>query len=110
MLLLSTCLYPPLITSWKLQELWGVAIVPALQGLGLGLDLAFPRPYSNLGVVRINTKIILAKLTHTHTHTHKKKSVLMSMIGVMKWKANLQIYTLLREVVMGTVNFRDTVE
>lgn len=69
-----------------------MAIVPALQGLGLGLDLAFPSTYGNLGVVRINTKLILAKLKKTNPTTHKQsESALMSMIGVMKWRANLRI-------------------
>lgn len=77
-LLLSTCLYPRLITSWKLQELWDMAIVPALQGLGLGMALAFPSTYGNLGIVRINTEIILGKLkkpTNQNPQNHKNKRV-----------------------------------
>lgn len=67
----------PIITRWKLQELWGTAVVPALQGLGLGLDLAFPSAYSTLETVRINTKIILTKLkklNKTHTHTKRENA------------------------------------
>lgn len=91
-----------------------MAIVPALQGLGLGMDLAFPSTYGNLGIVRINTEIILGKLKKQTNQppktTKKKESALMSIIGVMKRKASLQIYTLLREKVMGMMNFRNTVE
>lgn len=76
-LLLSTCLYAPLTASWKLQELWDMAMVPALQGLGL--DLAFPSAYGNLEIIRINTKIILASLRKKK----KKEKELMSMISVI---------------------------
>jgi len=49
-----------------------MAVVPALQGLSLGLDLAFPGAHGNLEVVRINTKIIVARLKK-QAHTQKKR-------------------------------------
>lgn len=55
-----------------------MAIVPALQGLGLGMALAFPSTYGNLGIVRINTEIILGKLkkpTNQNPQNHKNKRV-----------------------------------
>lgn len=66
---------PTSITSWKLQEHWGIAIMPEQQGFGLGLDLVFLSAYGNLGVVRINTKILPAKLKkNPNTHTHKMRA------------------------------------